>query len=293
MISLPLKIGIAALWLHYFWSLVPSWEHGEYYQYGFLVAPLAFAFAGRRVGLLNEQKPLPARALSIGPITLVAAVAGLLLLVFIRVVETGDHIWRLPLVLHGLAVGAITTLLLARGIGWKGSLFFLPVVIFAWSAVPYPHPLEQGLVRHLTGWVIGFTREIFLITGHPVEQSGERLILGTQVVEVTEGCSGIRSIQSLIMAALFFGELLLLRWPGRLALIVAALFAAVACNTGRAWFLAWIQFSKGLDAARAAHDLAGHVAFVVSALILYLVARCSVPRAPTRMVVRNTFVSTP
>jgi exosortase len=279
-----LPFTLAALWLHFFWCLVPSWRFGEYYNYGFLVPVLAAGLAWRRAGVLAAAAgapPLPgwrpgrlADAVMLG-----LAAAGLLALIPLRVIETGDPGWRPPLVLHGLLVTAAVHLVLARWRGWRASAFFLPVTVFAWSAVPYLYQFEQALVRHLTGMVVGLTREVFLLAGQPVEQIGERLVLGTRAVDVTDGCSGIRSIQSLVMAALFFGELLWLRWPARLALVATALAAAVTCNTGRAWYLASVQFSRGEAAAHAAHDPAGHLAFTIAALALYLAARLLMPRA--------------
>lgn len=284
-----LPITLTALWLHFCWCLVPSWRFGEYYEYGFLVPVLAFGFAWRRAGLLGEAAPtMPWQPGKLADrVLLVLAGVGLLALIPLRVVETGDPGWRPPLVLHGLLVTAGIHLALARWRGWQASAFFLPVSIFAWSAVPYLYQIEQALVRHLTGMVVGLTREVFLLGGQPVEQVGERLSLGTRAVDVTDGCSGIRSVQSLVMAALFFGELLWLRWPGRLVLVGTALVAAVACNTGRAWYLASVQFSRGEEAAHAAHDPAGHLAFAAAALVLYLAARLLMPRARGRVVRRN------
>jgi exosortase len=280
------------LWLHFFWSLVPSWLHGEYYGYGFLVPLLALAFAWRRAQVIAGTGPVAAvPAERGGPLLLALAGFAALLLIPLRIIETGDPGWRPPLLLHGLLVTAISHIVLGRVYSWKTSAYFLPVTIFAWSAVPYLGQIEQALVRQLTGIVIGLTREIFLLGGQPVEQRGETLALGTQIVEVTEGCSGIRSLQSLVMAALFFGELLWLRWTGRVALVAAALAAAVVCNTARAWYLADVQFSRGHEAAQTAHDPAGHFAFAASALILYIVARLLVPRARGRTVIRKTTVA--
>jgi len=113
--ALPVIVSIAALWLHYFWCLVPSWRFGEYYEYGFLVPFLAFGFAWRRWQRWNGgvdaawRPPGWARALLV-----LLAVAGLLALVPLRLVETGDPGWRPPLVLHGLLVTAATHLGLAR-----------------------------------------------------------------------------------------------------------------------------------------------------------------------------------
>ena len=282
-----LPITLSALWLHFFWCLVPSWRFGEYYNYGFLVPLLALGFAWRRAGMLDGMAAAPWQPGKPTDRLLVAlAAVALLTLIPLRVIETGDPSWRPPVVLHGLLVTAATHLALARWRGWKVSAFFLPVTIFVWSAVPYLYQIEQSLVRHLTGLVVGLTREIFLLGGQPVEQLGERLYLGSRAVDVTDGCSGIRSIQSLLMAALFFGELLWLRWPGRLLLVGTGLAAAVLCNTGRAWYLASIQFAQGEEAAHAAHDPAGHLAFAVAALVLYLAARLLMPRARGRRVVR-------
>ena len=249
---------------------------------------LVFGFAWRRAGLLGGMGDGPWRpAKPLGGLLIALGVVGLLALIPLRIIETGDPSWRPPIVLHGLLVTVASHLMLARWRGWKVSAYFLPVTIFAWSAVPYFWQFEQALVRHLTDMVVNLTRETFLLGGQPVERMGGKLALGSQVVEVSDGCSGIRSIQSLLMAALFFGELLWLRWYGRLTLVGTALAAAVLCNTGRAWYLATVQFSQGVDAAHAAHDSAGHLAFAAAALILYLVARILMPRARGRVVVRR------
>jgi len=282
-----LPLTLAALWLHFFWCLVPSWRFGQYYEYGFLVPLLAFGFAWRRAGMLGAvAAPQPWQPGKLADRLLLAlAAAGLLALIPLRVIETGDPSWRPPIVLHGLLVSAAVHLALARWRGWKVSAFFLPVSLFAWSAVPYLFQFEHSLVRHLTGFVVGLTHEVFLLSGQPVERIGERLALGSRAVDVTDGCSGIRSVQSLVMAALFFGELLWLRWPARCALVGTGLVAAVVCNTGRAWYLASVQFSRGEEAAHAAHDPAGHLAFAAAALVLYLAARLLMPRAAGNVVV--------
>lgn len=277
---------ITALWLHFFWSLVPEWRYGEYYGYGFLVAPLFFALAARRISALLENKENEQGTPPSGWVWAVIALL-LLLLIPLRVIETGDPGWRPPFIFHGLLVTLISHFVLAGQTGWKGSLSLLPVTIFAWSAVPYLWQVEQGLIRTLTGNVIGLTREIFLLKGHPVQQMGERLAMGREVVEVTDGCSGIRSAQSLVMTALFFGELLWLAWPKRLLLIGGALLVALVCNTMRAYYLASVQFFQGKVAADSAHDGAGHLAFALSAVLLYGVAWLMIPKTRGRTVVRR------
>lgn len=282
----PTLIFIAVLWLHFFWSLVPEWRFGEYYGYGFMVAPLFFALAWRRISGFGEKRHgTSAIALSWWTWAILAVI--LLILVPFRIIETGDSGWRPPFILHGLLVTAISHVLIARQFGWRPSFALLPVTIFAWSAVPYLWQVEQSIIRTLTGTVIALTREIFLLKGYPVQQIGERLAMGNEVVEVTDGCSGIRSAQSLVMTALFFGELLWLAWPKRLLLIAGALMVAVACNTTRAYYLASIQFFDGKAAADSVHDGVGHLAFAASALLLYAIAWIMLPRSKGRTVVRR------
>lgn len=258
------------LWLQLFWCLSPSWDIGGYYSYGWLVAPIAIAFAWRRWGELKdgagELEVSRARGRWLPGALLIGY---LVVMVPLRMVEIGDPTWRPPLWLHALMLAGLSHFLLGWKLGWRRSMFFLPVTIFALTAVPYPWQIEQTLVRRLTGMVIEMTQEVFLLQGIPVESMGEKLVCGDQVVEVTEGCSGIRSLQSLVMAALFFGELLWLSWPKRLLLLGLAAGCALVVNTGRAYTLAQIQFSQGEAAAEAAHDMVGHVAFAVSCLILF------------------------
>ena len=254
------------------------------------MAPLFFALAARRISAFPDPKKTSAPNVHPWWIWMVFALL-LLLLIPLRIIETGDSGWRPPFILHGLLVTVISHFVLARQSGWKASLSLLPVTIFAWSAVPYLWQLEQGLIRTLTGNVIALTREIFLLEGHPVEQVGERLTLGREVVEVTDGCSGIRSAQSLVMTALFFGELLWLAWPKRLLLLGGGLLVALIGNTVRAYYLASTQFFDGKAAADAAHDGAGHLAFAFSALALYAIAWAMQPRNKGRTVVRRVTLS--
>ena len=145
-----LPVTLLCLWLHFCWCLVPSWRFGEYYSYGFLVPLLALGFTWRRAGMIDGKTDAPWQPGKPVDIALVLlGVAGLMLLMPLRVIETGDPGWRQPIILHGLLVTAATHLALARWRGWKVSAFFLPVTVFAWSAVPYLWQIEQSLVLSL------------------------------------------------------------------------------------------------------------------------------------------------
>jgi exosortase len=213
-------------------------------------------------------------------------VAMALAIVPLRMITEVDPGWRIPILLHAGLLVLLTLILLTWTERRVPIRAMLPVIVFALTAVPSPYQVEQALVRNLTGTVIKLTSETFILMGQPVEVLGERLVMNGDVVEVNEGCSGIRSLQSLVMAALFFGELLLLGFGRRLVLVGTAAACAVFVNTGRAFYLANVQFLQGKEAADAAHDLVGHLAFTVSAGIVFGMALL-IGRRKTRLLVRT------
>jgi len=265
-----LLLALVLLWLQLFWTLVNTWRFGEYYSYGWFVPVLAAGLVWRRWQMLGpESATSPPR---VAGWVVAVGLLGVLAIAPLRLISLADPGWRPPLLLQAVLTFGLTHLLVWQAFGRRISLGLLPVTVFAVSAVPYPWQFEQHLIRTLTGTVVGLTREVFLLTGHPVELLGERLVIGAEAVDVTDGCSGIRSLQSLIMVALFFGELLLLSLSQRLVLIGVAGACAIAVNAGRAYWLAAIHFNQGREAAAGAHDSLGHAAFGISSLVLFLAA---------------------
>lgn len=286
---------IALLWAQLFLALVPTWRFGNYYAYGWFVPFLAAGLAWRRWRSAPSTGSAPLADGRLRRLVPAAVVLVVVAIVPLRLIGIADPGWRPPLLLHAGLVCVLTHALLGSEFGSRRSLGLLPVTVFALSAVPYPWRLEQDLIRSLTGKVITVTREWFLLTGLPVELQGERLVLGGEVVEVTDGCSGIRSLQSLVMVALFFGELFLLPVWRRVALFVLAGLCAIGTNTLRAWWLARTHFHEGPEAAAAAHDGVGHAAFAMGALLLWLSAWFLIQRGTgkRKLVVRKTQASVP
>ncbi len=259
--TLAVLTALAVLWAQLYWACSYAWLAGDYYDYGWYVPPLAAWFFVRRWRDQGGTGPgIQARG---------AAVAALLLLpalVVVRVLGQVDPNWRLPILAEACLVAATTIWILARSKGWAALPAFVPVLLFALSAVPYPTVVEQGLVRTLTRWVVQVASEGFNLWGRPTQAIGDRLASLGVVVEVTEGCSGIRSLQSFLMAGLFFGELHRLAVPRRIVLMAGACLLALVVNAARAMTLAAIRFDHGEEAFANAHDWVGLAAFVASAL---------------------------
>jgi exosortase/archaeosortase family protein len=198
------------------------------------------------------------------------------------------------MILSGMTAVVAGHWLIAVTRGWQASRGFAWITLFWVSALPWPSVVETGIVHHLTRWVVAVVAEAFQIMGKPVEVSGDRLSLHGVTVEVTDGCSGVRSFQSFVMATWFFVELQRLRIGGALSLLAMACGVAFVINAARSYALAWIRFSQGDAAFHRAHDWLGLLAFAASAAAFYhLSGRLSGPSrrtlVKTRQGGRNAF----
>ncbi len=285
-----LGVVLLALWGQLYAGASGIWRDGEYYTYGWYVPLLALWLAWRRWPDAFLPTDAPCR-LHIGHVALFAALV--LWLPAARALALADGDWRPPLLLQAILVAGATLSILALWRGRRVAWHFAPVVIFALSAMPFPYQWEKIIISELTGKVVALTREAFLWGGHAVEVRGEQLMLDGVAVEVSDGCSGVRSLQTLLMAALFFGEFFRLHILGRLLLLGCAAVAALVVNSGRAIYLGQVTFSRGPDAGDAAHDPAGMFAFLIAAAGLLAAAKIclNIEHRRNRRIVRRLVAS--
>jgi exosortase/archaeosortase family protein len=88
-------------------------------------------------------------------------------------------------------------------------------------------------------------------------RSGHLISLPTGMIGVEEACSGVRSLQSGIMAALFLGEMFRFGWFSRVALVGSAIGISLVGNFLRATGLSLLASDQGIDAIEKWHDMAG------------------------------------
>ena len=290
-------LALIFLWLQLFWSLVPTWLNGQYYEYGWFVPILAAALAASRLGGWTAGKidrDSPVLKSRVSPWIVGIMLFVILLIAWLRMISIADPSWRPPLILHALIVASCTHFWVGSTLGWKISTSLLPVTLFTLSSVPLPYQAEQWLIGNLASIVANFTHELLILQGYPVDLKGITLYHGAQMVEVSEGCSGIRSFQSLLMVALFFGELLLLPWFRRLILIANAAIFAFGVNMIRAYILSILHFSHGSEFANRQHDSIGNYAFVTSSILLFITAKFLLPASKTnRILVAKSTSKTP
>jgi exosortase len=253
-------------------DLQVHWRTLVEFQHGWLVFPLAAYLAWERApGRPPSTPPASARgpmALAIlsMPAVLVAqlykeALASTATSSFLMSLGCVGFLMAMIWLLHGLPVA---------------KRFLLPV-LFVFVAVPIPKTLWNPIVLGLQGLITSLNVEALNLLGIPAERSGNLIRLPGGTVGVDEACSGIRSLQASIMAAVFIADLTLRRGGTKVFFLLAGIALAIAGNFGRSMYLSLTAARRGVGAVAAVHDTAGWsvLGFTAAglAVLAWLIAR--------------------
>jgi exosortase len=159
----------------------------------------------------------------------------------------------------GLALGAMLIVAGNLGIvyGWAGVRAFGMAFGFILIAMPIPSGIQGPVVSLLQNKVAAFNTEVLNLIGVPAEQVGSLIHLPNGTVGVDEACSGIRSLQSTIMATIFIGYLTLKRPSLQILLFFCGITLAVVGNLIRSLYLSLTANARGIEAIAGVHDAAG------------------------------------
>lgn len=141
--------------------------------------------------------------------------------------------------------------------GWAGIRSFGMAFGFLLIAMPIPSGIQGPIVGGLQGKVAWFNTEVLNLMGIPAEQVGSLIHLPSGTVGVDEACSGIRSLQSTIMATIFIGYLTLKRFSLQILLFFCGITLAIVGNLIRSLYLSLMANSRGVEAIAGVHDAAG------------------------------------
>ena len=267
--ALPSLVFGALLWGQLAITLAPWWREGSYYDYGWLVPLLAaWCLWSRWDRLPQAQRVLT----SLRPrwTHLCPTIAAILGLPFLRLVEQSDPAWRVPIWIHAFLVAGIWHTILHH-VTYR-SHYFLPVTLLALTAVPLPPVIEGEIIHRLTQAVLAYSVPVANLLGIPVKMAGTALTAHGQLLQIDDGCSGIRSFQSLLMISIFFGEFFTLKLPQRFLMVASGFGAAFLFNGLRTLTLTWIFFRHGETRFQEFHDVVGVTTFILSAVATYAVA---------------------
>lgn len=138
-------------------------------------------------------------------------------------------------------------------------------------AIPLPAVIYNQITFPLQMFASKVAGAVLPLFGVPVLRDGNIIKLPSIDLEVAEACSGIRSLMSLLTAAIFYGYFLEPSTKRRVILAVAAVPIAVIANGARivGTGLA-VQYWDPDKALGFFHEFSGWLIFVVSLFCLYL-----------------------
>lgn len=242
--------GIIVAW--WVWELSHHWAAMVEYQFGWIVVALAAFLAWERVPNQPPRQPGP------HPFwTTALAMAGFAAVLGAELYRIGLSRSPTQVMLFSLGCAAfLFAQMLVLG-GWTWTRHHLFPLLFFFVAVPIPKFFWNPIVFGLQAFVATLNVEALNLMGVPAIQQNHVIQLPNTTVGVDEACSGVRSLQSSIMAALFIGDLTLRRAGWKAFFLLAGVVLAVLGNFGRSLYLSMTAYRGGPDALKAVHDSAG------------------------------------
>ena len=265
-----LVAGLLFAWGALWNKLRIDWSINDQYQYGWFVPPLALALLFQRWPERPAPRPTSPRVGG-GWLPAMLAAVCLSLLLPLRLIEGPNPDWRLIYWIHAGLLTALSLGLAGWCGGWPWVRHFAFPVGFLLLAVPWPSGLEQDIVQSLMRVVASIAAEIMNLLAIPAEAQGNLIRVRDQMVGVDEACSGIRSLQTMLMGGCLLGELSRLSTPRRLILLGGGLAVAMVANVLRSSLLVWLVARGGIATLEKYHDLAGFsVLLIVFAGLLWI-----------------------
>lgn len=242
------------------------WSHRPDMQFGWVVVVLsAYVFWEK----WPARPPLRPR---VGVATLLLAGTGLALLWVVQAYHAAFGTGGASLCAQGLGTVLVACAALHHAFGWAGvSTFGFPFA-FLLVAMPLPSSIQGAITHHLQNLIALLNVELLNLFGIPAQRVGSLIHLPNGTVGVNEACSGIRSLQSSVMATLFIGYLTLRSQLLRVLLFVGGIFVAVGGNFVRSFYLSYTASMKGVASADEVHDAAGWSILLFTAICVAALA---------------------
>jgi exosortase len=236
-------------------QMVAAWEREPDYSHGFLVPPLAALMLWTRrkefPGLANKAFILGLASLAVW--FALRVVAGFL---FIDAVDGWSFlVWC---VAFALLIGGRPLL------AWCW-----PAIAFLFFMIPLPYKTERMLSLPLQTVAAKASTWVLQLFGQPALREGNTIILGEQVLEVEEACSGLRIFVGIVALGFAYAILMRKTWWETALMLVASVPVAIVANVTRIVGTGLLyQITSAHEAREIAHDFAGWAMIPFALLLL-------------------------
>ena len=225
--------------------------------HGLLLFPISLWLAWK-AGIEPERRPMP----KLGMAILIASV----ILRFLSGLAAELFTMRASLV--GAAIGLIVYTIGVRQL----KRWWLPICLICLS-IPLPAVVLGSLALPLQLKASVWGTALLELRHVPVRLAGNVIYLPGRSLFVTEACSGLRSLTSLLALGLLIGGLWLKTPLARVALVLSAIPVAMALNAIRIFLTGFlVYFVNPALAEGVMHVTEGWAIFVVAFVILAAVA---------------------
>jgi exosortase D (VPLPA-CTERM-specific) len=214
-----LAAGIILLYGPTLSYLFHDWWYNPDYSHGFFIPPIAAFFLWRKRKLLRS---LPRRPASFG--LLVALGSQVIFLVACLGAE--PFLQRVSLLI--LIAGAVLYLR-----GWRALWEVSFVLLLLLLAIPLPAIIFNVVALPLQLVASSLAERLLDLCRIPVFRDGNLLEISSQTLNVTEACSGIRSLATLVTGGVIVGYFLPARWWLRPLFVFSSIPIALGVNALR------------------------------------------------------------
>lgn len=253
------------------WHLSFFWQTNPQYNYGWLVPGIAIFLFLRRWSSRPDIRPA---SRWVWP----ALVLCLIVLAPIWLVREATPDWSVMTWLLACTIVVALLLTLCRCGGTPWLIHFTFPVCFVLSAVPWPQRIEFAIVQGLMRFVSETASDILNWAGIPAVAIGNLIRLPSGSVAIDDACSGIRSLQAMVMIALFLGEFRNLSVVRRATLVAFAIAGAIVLNLARTTALVFVVSRWGVPVFDTWHIPTGHALLIAGLTLLSGFAFLLAPR---------------
>lgn len=227
------------------------WNHRPDLQFGWIVLLLS-AFL-----IWDEWAQTPPLRPQFRWSAWLLAFAGLALLFLVQIYQAAFGTMAASLVALSFGILLLIAANLLSAYGTAGLKHFAFPLLFLLIALPLPSAIYDPVVTGLQSTVASINVELLRLGGIPAQKIGSLIQLPNGTVGINEACSGIRSLQSTVMATLFIGRIAIRSRVLQLLLLASGLLLAIFGNLVRSLFLSLVANAKGAASVDSVHDAAG------------------------------------